>query len=95
MAEAVQMSAAMALQAMAAMQQQIAVMQARIDGHDHVSGQINVAVCTPSTVLQQVRRSPGHPFWSTTKVWADRKLSAETSRSFSDGHRKLDHSFPV
>ena len=36
------MSAELALQAMAAMQQQIAVMQSRMDAHDQVSDQIHV-----------------------------------------------------
>ena len=44
MAEAVQMSAEQALQAMAAMQQHVEVMQTRMDAHDRVSGQTNAAV---------------------------------------------------
>ena len=87
------MSAELALQAMAAMQQQIAVMQARMDAHDQVSDQIHV--CTSSTILHQGKRSPGHRCWATTVAWADHKLSAETKRSFSDGHRKLNHSSPA
>ena len=56
------MSAAQALQAMTAMQQQIEAMQTRMDAHDRVSGQTNAAVHAinhPAACQPQPRTSMG------------------------------------
>ena len=76
------MSAELALQAMAAMQQQIAVMQARKDDQIHVC-----------SARHQGKRSPGHRCWATTLAWADHKLSAETKAQFQRWSQEAESFF--
>ena len=73
------MSAEQALQTMAAVQQQIAAMQARIDAQDHVSGQINAEVHAINDIAASQAQSRT-PVLVNNMAWADRKHSAETMR---------------